>query len=68
MKKIILITLVALFAATTTQAKTEQNPKGLYRLKQFIYEDGSTAPPNKTAVQGVQGILRTAAPEIQGLY
>ena len=52
MKKIILITLVALFAATTTQAKTEQNPKGLYRLKQFIYEDGSTAPPNNREMPG----------------
>lgn len=44
MKKICLTTLVALFATMTTNAQTEQNPKGLYRLKQFIYEDGSKKP------------------------
>lgn len=37
---------MALFAATGTNAQTEQNPKGLYRLHTFIYQDGRKRPPN----------------------
>ena len=44
MKKIFLMTFVALFTATTSYAQKTQDPKGLYRLKQFIYEGGRTAP------------------------
>lgn len=38
--------------ATTTDAKTEQDPKGLYRLKQFIYEDGRKAAPENPEMAG----------------
>ena len=37
--------LLLLFTTMATDAQTEKNPKGLYRLKQFIYEDGRTSPP-----------------------
>lgn len=46
MKKVCLIALMALFAATGTNAQAEQNPKGLYRLQTFIYQDGRKRPPN----------------------
>ena len=38
--------MMALFAATGTNAQAEQNPKGLYRLQTFIYQDGRKRPPN----------------------
>ena len=44
-KKMCLMVVASLFAAMSTYAQTAQNPKGLYRLKQFIYEDGRTNPP-----------------------
>ncbi len=37
--------LMALFTVTGTFAKTGQNPKGLYRLQSFIYEDGGKRTP-----------------------
>ena len=46
MKKILLTMLVALVATMASDAKTGQNPKGLYRLRQFVYEDGTTRPPS----------------------
>ena len=46
MKRIILATLMAVLAAAATFAQKEQNPKGLYRLQQFIYEDGRQTAPN----------------------
>jgi len=46
MKKILLTMLVALVATIASDAKTGQNPKGLYRLRQFVYEDGTTRPPS----------------------
>ena len=36
---------IALFAAAATSAQTNHDPKGLYRLKQFIYENGRTQLP-----------------------
>ena len=52
MKKIFLMTFVALFTATTSYAQTTQDPKGLYRLKQFIYEDGRKAAPENPEMAG----------------
>lgn len=52
MKKFFLMTIVAFATIMSTYAQTTQNPKGLYRLKQFIYEDGSTAPPNNREMPG----------------
>ena len=46
MKNILLMMLAALVATMTADAKTGQNPKGLYRLRQFVYEDGRTSPPS----------------------
>ena len=46
MKKILLMMLAALVATMTADAKTGQTPKGLYRLRQFVYEDGRTSPPS----------------------
>ena len=45
MKKICLMVLLALFATMTVNAETKQDPKGLYRLKYFVYENGTTRPP-----------------------
>lgn len=45
MKRILFVALVALLAAMPTFAKTEQSPDGLYKLLQFIYEDGRTRTP-----------------------
>lgn len=45
MKKYCMLVLVALFTVTTTYAQAQKSPKGLYRLKQFIYEDGRTNTP-----------------------
>ena len=45
MKKTPLLTVLALISIMTANATPVQNPKGLYRLKQFIYENGSTRPP-----------------------
>lgn len=45
MRKIIITTIISLFTVIVINAKTEQDPKGLYRLKQFIYEDGRTSSP-----------------------
>lgn len=45
MNKACHFTIALLLAATSIYAQTEQNPQGLYRLKQFIYEGGRTAPP-----------------------
>ena len=36
---------MAMFATIATNAQKQQSPKGLYRLKQFIYEDGRTRNP-----------------------
>ena len=46
MKKILLMMLATLVATMAADAKTGQNPKGLYRLRQFVYEDGRTSPPS----------------------
>ena len=46
MKINVLMVVSLLFAAITSYAKTEQNPKGLYRLQTFIYEDGNKRAPN----------------------
>jgi len=45
MKKVFLLVLMAMFATIATNAQKQQSPKGLYRLKQFIYEDGRTRNP-----------------------
>ena len=45
MKKILLMTLMALTIAGVFAKTTTKNPKGLYRLSEFIYEGGRTAPP-----------------------
>lgn len=45
MKKICLMTIVALIAAMSVYAQNEKNPQGLYRLKSFIYEDGRSKLP-----------------------
>lgn len=45
MRKIILTALVALVAVGGYAKTTTKNPRGLYRLQKFIYEDGSTKLP-----------------------
>lgn len=44
-KKTIITAFIALFAVTATSAQTNHDPKGLYRLRQFIYENGRTQMP-----------------------
>ena len=46
MKRITLATLTVVLAAAATFAQKGQNPKGLYHLQQFIYEDGRQTAPN----------------------
>jgi len=45
MKKFFLMVLVALIAVGGYAKTTTKKPKGLYRLSEFIYEGGRTAPP-----------------------
>ena len=45
MRKIFLTALVALVAVGGYAKTTTKNPRGLYRLQKFIYEDGSTKQP-----------------------
>lgn len=46
MRKVFLFALVALMCTMTVSAQNTKNPRGLYRLKSFIYEDGRTSIPN----------------------
>ena len=46
MKRIFSTTFVSLLAVATMSAQEVQNPKGLYRLQKFIYEDGSEKTPD----------------------
>ena len=48
MKKFFLMVLVALIAVGGYAKTTTKNPKGLYRLSEFIYEGGRTAPRAST--------------------
>ena len=45
MKRIILAFIVAMLASLSVPAQTEVHPKGLYRLHQFIFEDGRKLIP-----------------------
>ena len=38
--------IISLFALATMSAQEVRNPKGLYRLQKFIYEDGSEKTPD----------------------
>ena len=44
-KKFCLLSMVALMTTLMIHAQSEKRPKGLYRLKSFIYEDGRTSSP-----------------------
>lgn len=46
MKRIITLIFAVLFTVAGTLADTERHPKGLYRLKTFIYEDGRQRVPS----------------------
>ena len=45
MKKFFSVVIMALFAIVTMSAQKVQDPKGLYHLQKFIYEDGSEKAP-----------------------
>lgn len=46
MKHFFSIIIMSLFALATMSAQEVRNPKGLYRLQKFIYEDGSEKTPD----------------------
>ncbi len=45
MRKIFLLTVMALMAMLSVHAQVQQNPKGLYRLDRFVYENGNSKVP-----------------------
>ena len=45
MKKIVFSALLALMASLTVFAQNTKNPKGLYRLKSFVFENGNLKLP-----------------------
>ncbi len=45
MNRKILLSLISLLVLFSASAQTGQNPKGLYKLRKFIYENGSSSNP-----------------------